>query len=207
MWDKSTLILIISRTCDTIGTTVSNTITGQRIGYARTSTADQIAGLEAQVAELNATGIDRLFKEQVSSVAERAELDAALAYARDGDTFIVTKLDRLARSVSGLVAIAEQLKAKGVAFRILSPDIDTSTPVGQLLLNLLAAVAQFEREIMLERQREGIAKAKREGRYMGRQKAAQRHAAKVKELAAQGTKPAKIAEEIGISRSSVYRMF
>lgn len=183
-----------------------NPITGQRIGYARTSTADQIAGLEAQVAELNAAGIDRLFKEQVSSAVDRAELDAALSYAREGDTFIVTKLDRLARSVSGLVVIAEQLKAKGVALRILSPDIDTSTPVGQLLLNLLAAVAQFEREIMLERQREGIARAKGEGRYAGRQKTALRHAVKVKELAVTGTKPAAIAKELGISRSSVYRM-
>ncbi|HEY4201702.1 MAG TPA: recombinase family protein [Devosiaceae bacterium] len=180
--------------------------TGQRIGYARTSTADQIAGLESQVAELNATGIDRLFKEQVSSVAERAELDAALAYVREGDTFVVTKLDRLARSVASLVAIAEQLKTKGVALRILSPDIDTSTPVGQLLLNLLAAVAQFEREIMLERQREGIAKARREGRYAGRQKTAQKHAGAVKALAAGGTKRSIIAKEVGISRSSVYRI-
>jgi DNA invertase Pin-like site-specific DNA recombinase len=180
--------------------------TGQRIGYARTSTADQIAGLEAQIAELNAAGIDRLFKEQVSSVAERGQLDAALSYARDGDTFVVTKLDLLARSVSGLVAIAEQLKAKGVSLRILSPDIDTSTPVGQLQLNLLAAVAQFEREIMLERQREGIAKARREGRYVGRQKTALRHAAKIKALAAAGIKPPRIAEELGISRSSVYRV-
>jgi len=184
----------------------NTTTTGQRIGYARTSTADQIAGLEAQIAELNAVGIDRLFQEQVSSVAERAQLDAALAYARDGDTFVVTKLDRLARSVSGLVAIAEQLKVKGVSLRILSPDIDTGTPIGQLLLNLLGSIAQFEREIMLERQREGIAKAKREGRYAGRQRTAQRHSSKVKELAAMGTKPSKIAEELGISRSSVYRL-
>lgn len=185
---------------------MSKPITGQRIGYARTSTADQIAGLEAQVAELTATGIDRLFKEQVSSVAERAELDAALLYAREGDSFIVTKLDRLARSVSGLVAIADQLKAKGVTLRILNPDIDTGTPMGQLMLNLLGAVAQFEREIMLERQREGIDKAKREGRYAGRQKTAQRQAAKVKELAATGAKPTEIAKELGISRSSVYRL-
>lgn len=185
---------------------MSNNITGQRIGYARTSTSDQIAGLEAQVAELAAAGIDRLFKEQVSSVAERAQLDAAILYSRDGDSFVVTKLDRLARSVSGLVAIADQLKAKGVTLRILSPDIDTSTPMGQLMLNLLGAVAQFEREIMLERQREGIDKAKREGRYTGRQKTAQRYATKVRELAAAGTKPAAIAEELGISRSSVYRI-
>ncbi|MBJ6987277.1 recombinase family protein [Devosia sp. MC521] len=185
---------------------MTKTIAGQIIGYARTSTVDQVAGLEAQLAELTALGADKIFHEQVSSVAERAQLDIAMAYVREGDTFAVTKLDRLARSVSGLVTIADELKAKGVTLRILSLDIDTSTPMGQLMLNLLGAIAQFEREIMLERQREGIEKAKREGRYTGRQKTAQRHTAKIKELAAAGTKPAKIAEDLGISRSSVYRV-
>ena len=185
---------------------MTKTVTGQIIGYGRTSTADQVAGLEAQLAELTAIGADRIFSEQVSSVAERAQLDAAMAYVRDGDVFVVTKIDRLARSVSGLVAIADNLKAKCVTLRILDPAIDTSTPMGQLLLNLLGSIAQFEREIMLERQREGVAKAKREGRYAGRQKTAQRHSAKAKALAATGMKPAQIAEELGISRSSVYRI-
>lgn len=186
--------------------TKPNTIKGQVVGYARTSTLDQLAGLEAQIADLTAIGADKIFQEQVSSVAQRGELDAAMAYVRDGDTFVVTKIDRLARSVADLVAIADALKTKGVALRVLSPDLDTSTPVGQLMLNLLASIAQFERQIMLERQKEGIAKAKREGRYVGRQRTAQRHAAKVKELAAAGTKPAKIAEQLSISRSSVYRV-
>lgn len=207
MWDIFPEILTMPRAMlETKDTSMSTTPMGQRIGYARTSTTDQIAGLESQIAELTAAGIDRVFKEQVSSVAERAQLDAAMLYAREGDSFVVTKLDRLARSVSGLVVIADELKAKGVTLRILNPDIDTSTPMGQLMLNLLGSIAQFEREIMLERQREGIAKAKREGRYAGRQKTALRHAVKVKELAAKGTKPAKIAEALGISRSSVYRM-
>lgn len=185
---------------------MTKTITGHTIGYARTSTSDQIAGLEAQLAELTAIGADKIFQEQVSSVAERAQLDIAMGYVREGDTFVVTKIDRLARSVSGLVAIADELRAKGVTLRVPTPDIDTGTPMGQLLLNLLGSIAQFEREIMLERQREGLTKAKREGRYAGRQKTALRHAAKVKELASKGTKPIKIAEELGISRSSVYRM-
>lgn len=185
---------------------MTTTATGQTIGYARTSTVDQVAGLEAQLAELTAIGAHRIYSEQVSSVAERAQLDIAMAYVRDGDTFAVTKIDRLARSVSGLVAIADDLKDKGVRLRILNPDIDTGTPMGQLLLNLLGSIAQFEREIMLERQREGIDKAKRDGRYAGRQKTAQRHTAKVKELVVAGMKPAKIAMELGISRSSVYRM-
>ena len=185
---------------------MTKTINGQIIGYARTSTLDQVAGLEAQLTDLTAIGAHQIYQEQVSSVAQRGQLDAAMNYVRAGDTFVVTKIDRLARSVSGLVDIAEKLEAKGVALRILNPDIDTSTPMGKLLLNLLGSIAQFEREIMLERQREGIAKAKREGRYAGRQKTAQRHARKVKELAAAGNKPAKIAQELGISRSSVYRM-
>lgn len=185
---------------------MTKTATGQIIGYARTSTVDQVAGLDAQLADLTAIGAHRIYSEQVSSVAERAQLDIAMAYVREGDTFAVTKIDRLARSVSGLVAIADELKDKGVTLRILNPDIDTGTPMGQLLLNLLGSIAQFEREIMLERQREGIDKAKREGRYEGRQKTAQRHVAKVKELATAGKRPAKIAEELGISRSSVYRL-
>lgn len=185
---------------------MTKSITGQIVGYARTSTLDQIAGLESQITDLAAIGAEKIFREQVSSVAERGELDAAMNYVREGDTFVVTKIDRLARSVSGLVAIADDLKGKGVTLRVLTPDIDTSTPMGQLLLNLIGSIAQFEREIMLERQREGIAKAKREGRYVGRQRTAQRHSSKVKELAAKGTKPSKIAEELGISRSSVYRM-
>lgn len=138
---------------------MTKTITGQLIGYGRTSTLDQIAGLEAQHAELTAVGVDKIFSEQVSSVAERAQLDAAMNYVREGDVFVVTKIDRLARSVSGLVAIADELSAKGVSLRVLDPDIDTSTPMGKLLLNLLGSIAQFEREIMLQRQQEGIAKA------------------------------------------------
>jgi DNA invertase Pin-like site-specific DNA recombinase len=185
---------------------MTKTPIGQVVGYARTSTVDQVAGLEAQLEQLTAAGVVRVFHEQVSSVTERNQLDAALTYVRAGDSFVVTKLDRLARSVSGLITIADQLKLKGVTLRILSLDIDTSTPTGQLMLNLLGAIGQFEREIMLERQREGIAKAKREGRYVGRQKTALRHAAKVKELAAAGKKPVKIAVELGISRSSVYRI-
>ena len=185
---------------------MTKTIAGQTVGYARTSTFDQVAGLEAQIAELTAIGVDKIFSEQVSSVAERTELDAALAYVRAGDCFAVTKLDRLARSVVGLITIADQLKAKGVTLRILSIDIDTSTPTGELMLNLLVSIAQFERDIMLERQREGIAKAKREGRYEGRQKTAQRQGKKVKELAESGTKAADIAVQLQMSRSSVYRI-
>ncbi|WP_289016029.1 recombinase family protein, partial [uncultured Methylobacterium sp.] len=133
------------------------------IGYARTSTLEQGAGLDAQLRDLAALGCEKLFKEQVSSVAPRKQLDAALEFARSGDTLVVTKLDRLARSVTHMGSILAALEAKGIALRILNLGLDTGTPTGKLMLNVLTGVAQFEREMMLERQREGIAKAKAEG--------------------------------------------
>jgi DNA invertase Pin-like site-specific DNA recombinase len=146
--------------------TVSNPA-GQLVGYARTSTTDQKAGLEAQLRDLQAIGCHRVFSEEVSSVdTSRPQLEHALDYIREGDTFVVTKLDRLARSVADLVKIRDRLQRKGVGLRILQmggEQVDTSTPTGSLLLNLLGSIAEFERELMLERQREGIAKAKSEG--------------------------------------------
>ena len=139
-----------------------------QIGYARSSTVDQEAGFQAQIKSLKATGCEKVFAEQVSSVAEREQLETALDYVREGDTLVVTKLDRLARSVSHLVAIGERLEAKGVALRVLDQAIDTSNSTGRLMFSMLGAIAQFERELMLERQREGIAKAKAEGKYRGR---------------------------------------
>ena len=138
------------------------------IGYARTSTMEQIAGLEAQRESLRANGCERLYEERTSSVAVREALRAALDYAREGDTLVVTKLDRLARSVRHLGEIVEELEGKGVALRILDLGLDTSTATGKLMLNVLGSVAQFEREMMLERQKESIAKAKDDGRYKGR---------------------------------------
>lgn len=173
------------------------------VGYARTSTIDQDAGLEAQHRDLSAAGVEKLFSEQVSSVAQRPQLAAALDFVREGDVFVVTKLDRLARNVGDLVEITRRLEAKGVALRILQLNLDTSTPTGKLLLNMMGSIAQFERELMLERQREGIAKAKAEGKYRGRQ--ATIDTAKIRELVNLGIPKAKIAKQMGISRDSVYR--
>src|SRR4051812_27439658 len=103
------------------------------IGYARTSTVEQEAGLEAQLRDLNAIGCKRVFSERVSSVAKREQLEAALDYLRDGDTLVVTKLDRLARSVRDLVAIIDRIEAKGAALRILAMNLDTATPTGRLM--------------------------------------------------------------------------
>src|ERR1700745_1212695 len=104
---------------------------GVLVGYARTSTVDQAAGLEAQERDLKAIGVEKLFSEQVSSVAERGQLDAALDYARERDVLVVTKLDRLARSIRDLCAIVDRLEAKGVSLRILGMGLDTATANGR----------------------------------------------------------------------------
>jgi DNA invertase Pin-like site-specific DNA recombinase len=179
---------------------------GAVVGYARTSTVEQSAGIEAQKRDLSAAGVTKLFAEQVSSVAPREELKRALDYLRDGDTFVVTKLDRLARSVADLVDITKSIEAKGAALRILSMNLDTTTPTGKLMLNMLGSIAQFERELMLERQREGIAKAKAEGKYKGRAPTARAKREEVLQLRDQGVGPMEIGRRLGIGRTSVYRI-
>ena len=124
--------------------------------------------LEAQERDLLAQGFERLWKEQTSALGPRIALEEAISFARTGDSLVVTKICRLALSVADLVAIIDRLEKKGVSLRILSMGIDTATPTGRLMLNLLASISQFEREVMLERQREGVAKAKLEGKYKGR---------------------------------------
>lgn len=176
------------------------------VGYARTSTIEQVAGLEAQQRDLAAHGATKVFVERTSSVGKRDELAKALDYIRDGDTFVVTKLDRLARSVSDLLAIVQKIGDKQASLRILNPDIDTATPTGKLMLNLLGSIAQFERELMLERQREGIARAKSEGKYHGRQPTARAQSEGVLGLHSSGVGPSDIARQMGIGRSSVYRI-
>lgn len=178
------------------------------VGYARTSTLDQTAGLEAQQGELTKAGCEKVFVEQVSSVDVKAreKLSEALEYVREGDTLVVTKLDRLARSVAHLLEILEALSDKGASLRILSMGIDTGTATGKLMLTVLGGVAEFEREIMLERQREGIAKAKAEGKYKGRAPTARAKAKEVHALNKEGVGATEIARRVGIGRASVYRI-
>jgi DNA invertase Pin-like site-specific DNA recombinase len=177
-----------------------------RVGYARTSTLEQRAGFDAQVRELQAAGCTKLFREQVSSVGERQQLAAALDFIREGDTLVVTKLDRLARSVAHLVEITHAVQAKGAHLQVLAMGLDTSNATGRLMLNVIGSVAQFEREMMLERQREGIAKAKAEGKYKGRAPTARQKANDVLALKAQGIGGTEIARRLGIGRASVYRI-
>lgn len=180
------------------------------IGYARTSSVGQIAGLEAQERELFAVGCEKVFREHVSSVAQRDQLEHALDYVRDGDSFVVTKLDRLARSVGDLLSIVARLEAKKVCLRVLSMSgsqpLDTGTATGRLMLAVIGAVGQAEREAMLERQREGIAKAQREGRYKGRVPTVRRQAGEIIRLKETGVRPSEIASRLRIGRASVYRV-
>lgn len=181
------------------------TYRGQLVGYARTSTTDQRAGLAAQERDLHAAGCDRIFSEQTSAKdVKRTELQRALEHLREGDTFIVTKLDRLARSVADLVDITSKLHSKGVGLRILAMNLDTGTPTGKLMVNLLGSIAEFERELMLERQREGIAAAKAEGKYKGRAPTAQREADTIISMKDEGKSVVEIISATGVGRSSVF---
>lgn len=179
------------------------------IGYARVSTVDQVAGLEAQERDLRATGCTKLMMERVSSVAQRDQLAAALDFAREGDTLVVTRLDRLARSTADLLDIIGKLERKGVALRILDfggQAVDTKSPSGKLIVTMFGAFAQFERELLLQRQREGIQKAQAEGKYKGRAPTARRKSPEVLELRRSGLGASEIAARLSIGRSSVYRL-
>lgn len=176
------------------------------VGYARVSTIGQ--SLEVQLEALTAAGCEKVFSEKVSgrSTVGREQLGEALDFVRKGDTLVVTRLDRLARSVSDLFSILERMTAKGVAFRCLSQSgVDTDSSSGRLMLGILGAVAAFEADIRKERQAEGIAKAKEDGKYKGRPVSVDRE--KVLTLRAEGVRPSEIAERLKIGRASVYRVF
>jgi DNA invertase Pin-like site-specific DNA recombinase len=179
------------------------------VGYVRTSTTDQKAGLDAQERDLRAAGAEKVFKEQVSSIAQRSGLKACLEFMREGDTLVVTKPDRLARSTTELLAIEADLSRRGIGLVVLSMGgewLDTRNPTSKLVLTILGGVASWEREIMLERQREGIAKAKAEGKYRGRKPTVAVQAGLIRALHEAGERPAHIARRLGVARSSVYRM-
>jgi DNA invertase Pin-like site-specific DNA recombinase len=149
----------------------------------------------------------KLYREQVSAVAkERPQLDRALDHLREGDVLVVTKLDRLARSVEHLLALVRRIEEGHASLRILSLGLDTATPTGRLVLTTLGAVAEFERSLMLERQRVGIAKARADGKYRGRQPTARAKTKEVLMLKQEGVGADEIARRVKISRASVYRV-
>jgi DNA invertase Pin-like site-specific DNA recombinase len=175
------------------------------VGYARVSSIGQ--SLDVQVEQLRAAGCERIFQEKKSgtTTAGREALQRALEYVREGDTFTITRLDRLARSLVDLRKIVDTLTAKGVGFRVLQQSIDTTRSEGRLLLNLLASFAEFETDIRKERQMEGIAKAKAAGKYRGRP--ATIDPEKIVALKAEGLGASAIAKRMGVSRASVYRVW
>jgi DNA invertase Pin-like site-specific DNA recombinase len=182
---------------------------GVRVGYARTSTADQQAGLEAQVRDLKIVGCSEIFTEQVSALAQRDQLREAMRFLRKDDTLVVTKPDRLARSTADLLAIVGQLEAKDVGLLVLSmggQTLDTRSPTSKLMLVTLGAVAEFERSLLIERQREGIRKAALAGKYKGRKPTAMAKATEVRAMDAMAIPRAEIARRCGISVASVYRI-
>ncbi len=175
----------------------------QIIGYARVSTADQDCSI--QEAALRAAGatIVRSEKRSGTALKGRTELETILDFLQVGDTLVVTRIDRLARSVADLERIVAEVKAKGAFLQATEQPIDTSSPAGTAFLQMLGVFAQFETALRRERQMEGIAKAKAEGRYRGRP--ATVDAVKVRELHAEGVRPSEIARRLAIGRASVYR--
>ena len=137
------------------------------LGYARVSTKDQ--NLDGQRDALTAAGAERIFEEKVTGTARsRPELEQMLKDLRNGDVVVVTKYDRLARSLKDLLEIVDLIQARGAGFRSLGEDIDTTTPSGRLVFHVFASIAQFERERIIERTKEGLAAARKRGRVGGR---------------------------------------
>ncbi|PKI03792.1 integrase [Shewanella sp. 11B5] len=173
------------------------------VGYARVSTSGQ--SLEAQLQALS--DCDTIFQEKESGAScERLELIRMIEYVREGDTVKITKLCRLARNTKHLLEIVELFDSKKVSLQVLNLGIDTASPTGRLMVTLIGAIATFERQLLLERQAEGIALAKDKGKYKGRKPIARIKQVQVKELFASGISKLQISRELGISLSSVYRL-
>jgi len=172
-------------------------------GYARVSTTDQ--DLSIQIAALKAAGCDTIRDEKRSGTSRtgRTELDTLLAFIRPGDTLVVTRIDRLARSVADLQDVVREVKAKGAHLKATEQPIDTATAAGKAFLDMLGVFAEFETNLRRERQMEGIVKAKAAGVYKGRKPSID--GAQVRILHGSGVGPSEIARRLGIARASVYR--
>lgn len=178
------------------------------IGYARVSTQDQ--NLDAQLDALDRAGCDRVFTEKISGKLEsRPELDKALDYLRPNDVLVVTKLDRLSRSLRHLLNLSAQLAEMGVGLRVLDQGIDTTTPGGRLYFSIVGAIAEFERDLLSQRTREGLAAARARGRKGGRPPAlSPDKVAVAREMIDRGDRTmAQIAHVLGCSRATLYRVF
>lgn len=180
---------------------------GAIVAYARVSTGQQ--DYQAQLDRLAAAGATKIFAEKRSGLdGDRPQLAECLRYVREGDTLIVTKLDRLARSTADLYKIVTELSDKGVGFKVLDDAaVDTTSRTGKLVMGILALIAEFETEIRKERQMEGIAKAKAEGRVGGRPKLATSAVeAEIRKLRTAGLSIRKIAAEVGFSKATIQKV-
>jgi DNA invertase Pin-like site-specific DNA recombinase len=174
------------------------------IGYARVSTIDQDLSIQEEALRKFGCGVIRAEKVTGTSTEKREELRTIMQFMRPGDTLVVTRIDRLARSMRDLQNIVHDLKHKGVDLKATEQPIDTSNAAGKAFLDMLGVFAEFETNLRKERQLEGIAKAKADGIYKGRKPSVDR--ARVRELKAQGIGATAIAEALGIHRDSVYRV-
>ena len=177
---------------------------GRVFGYARVSSIDQDVAIQREALEAAGCHVIREEKVSATSLKGRTELQTLLQFLDESDTLVVTRVDRLARSVKDLQDIVHELRGKGVTLRATEQPIDTSTPAGKAFLDMLGVFAEFETAIRKERQLEGIAKAKKLGVYKGRKPNID--PARVRALREAGKSPTAIARELKVARSSVYRV-
>lgn len=183
-------------------------MTKRRYGYARVSTRDQKEALQQQRSALQAAGCTVIREDVISGTTphrDRLELSRLLDFVSEGDTLVITRLDRLARSVGDLQEIVRLLESKGASFAATEQSIETGTAAGRAFMNMLGVFAQFETELRRERQLEGIARAKAEGKYRGRKPVDRKKVAEVTRLVAEGVPVAQACKQVGIGRATYYR--
>ena len=176
-----------------------------RIGYARVSTRDQ--NLEMQLDALSKAGCKRIFTDKLSGAQlERPGLKEALSHLREADSLVVWKLDRLGRSVKGLVDLVNELETQRVHFQSITDGVDTKTPAGRFFFHVMASLAQMERELILERTRAGLETARCQGRVGGRKRRmTDSKVQAARKLLASGTPPQEVAHSLGVSVPTLYR--
>jgi DNA invertase Pin-like site-specific DNA recombinase len=176
---------------------------GQRIGYARVSTSNQNTSI--QIEQLQTAGCDRIFDEKASGSSQnRTQLNEMLNFIRKGDTLVITRIDRLARSLRDLQNLVHDFQQKGIAIKETEQPIDTNTAAGKAFLSMLGVFAEFETNIRKERQMEGIAKAKTSGVYKGRKPISEDVKKDIVRLHNDGVKKVEIIQLLGVGRTSVY---
>jgi DNA invertase Pin-like site-specific DNA recombinase len=175
------------------------------VGYARVSTVEQ--NLDLQLSALREVGCEKIYQDQISGAkATRPGLIMALEVLRKNDTLVVWKLDRLGRTVKGLIDLVNQLHQKDIHFKSITDHVDTSTPSGRFFFHVMASLAQMERELLAERTKAGLAAAKAKGRIGGRKrKMTQSKIESAKQLLASGSLPKDVAQDLGISVPTLYR--